>query len=80
LDGREVVVATVAVIGDEASVRAFGLAGVLVLPAADDDAARAAWAALPDGVALVLLTEAAARALDDAPSGAGPPLTAVMGR
>jgi hypothetical protein len=59
-------------------VRAFALAGVAVLPAEDADAVRAAWAALPDGVDLVLLTDAAARALGDAVAGAAEPLTAVM--
>ena len=57
-------VGTVAVIGEEAVVRGFGLAGALVLPAADPAAARAAWSALPADVDVVILTPAAAAALD----------------
>jgi vacuolar-type H+-ATPase subunit F/Vma7 len=65
----------VAVIGEEPLVRGFGLAGALVLPAADAPAARAAWAALPDDVAVVILTAAAAAALD---TGIDWPLTVAM--
>jgi vacuolar-type H+-ATPase subunit F/Vma7 len=72
--------ASVAVIGDEATVRAFGLVGVIVRPAGDPDAVRSAWAALPGDVALVLLTEAAAGALGSAVTEPGAPLTAVMSR
>jgi vacuolar-type H+-ATPase subunit F/Vma7 len=54
---------TVAVIGEEVLVRGFGLAGALVLPAAEPVAVRAAWDGLPAGVALVVLTAAAAAAL-----------------
>jgi vacuolar-type H+-ATPase subunit F/Vma7 len=55
---------TVAVIGEEAVVRGFGLAGALVLPADDPAGTRAAWAALPATVAVVILTPAAAAVLD----------------
>jgi vacuolar-type H+-ATPase subunit F/Vma7 len=56
---------TVAAIGEEVLVRGFGLAGVLVCPAGDPESVRAAWRGLPDGVALVILTRAAAAALAD---------------
>ena len=54
---------TVAVIGEEAVVRGFGLAGVRVLPAGEAAAVRAAWQGLPGDVALVILTPAAEAAL-----------------
>jgi vacuolar-type H+-ATPase subunit F/Vma7 len=54
----------VAVIGEEPLVRGFGLAGALVLPAADPTAARAAWSALPAEVAVVILTATAAATLE----------------
>ena len=54
-----------AAIGEETLVRGFGLAGVLVRPADDADAVRAAWRGLPDGVSLVILTPAAATVLAD---------------
>jgi vacuolar-type H+-ATPase subunit F/Vma7 len=69
---------TVAVIGEEAVVGPFALAGALVVPAGDPDAVRAAWSRLPDDVTLVLLTEAAARALGGTPGDSR--LTAVMSR
>lgn len=57
----------VAAIGAEPLVRGFGLVGVLVLPAEDDDAARTAWQRLPGDVELVILSPAAAAAI-------GPPV------
>ena len=51
-----------------------------VLPAEDAGAVHAAWERLPDDVALVILTPAAADALGPAASPAAPPLTAVMPR
>jgi vacuolar-type H+-ATPase subunit F/Vma7 len=68
----------VAVIGEEAIVGGYCLAGALVVPAEDPEAVRVAWSGLPDGVALVLLTEAAARAVGEALADRGAPLTAVM--
>jgi hypothetical protein len=41
------------------------LAGATVLDAADADSVRDAWAGLPDDVAVVVLTPAAADALED---------------
>jgi vacuolar-type H+-ATPase subunit F/Vma7 len=54
---------TVAVLGQPAVVRGWGLAGLLVLDAADAAQTRAAWAALPAEVSLVILTGSAAAAL-----------------
>lgn len=58
---------TVAAIGEEVLVAGLGLAGVQVLPAEQPEAVRAAWRQLPDGVALVVLTPAAAAALGELP-------------
>jgi len=55
----------VAAIGEEQRVRGFALAGVSVMPAADETAARAAWEALDADVGLVILTPTAARGLRD---------------
>ncbi len=54
---------TVVAIGEEQRVRGFALAGVGVVAAADETAARAAWEALDDDVGLVILTPAAAHGL-----------------
>ena len=67
----------VAVLGEEVSVQGFGLAGAVVLVAEDADAVRAAWESLADDVAVVILTQAAARVLGGTPT-AGLPLTVVM--
>ncbi|GIJ06690.1 hypothetical protein [Spirilliplanes yamanashiensis] len=56
-----------AIIGDPVLIRGWALAGVLPLPAADAAAARAAWAALPADVGLVVLTPHAAAALERGP-------------
>lgn len=68
----------VAVIGEHTAVSGYGLAGVLVLPAEDDDAVRGAFSALPDDVEVVILTARAARTLGDARTGELLPLTVVM--
>ncbi len=52
-------------IGEHARIEGFALAGVALAPAADAAAALAAWEALPDDVALLLLTPAAAAAIGD---------------
>jgi len=53
---------------------------VLVLPAEDDESARAAWRALPADVALVILGPGAAAAVDP-PVGTGTaPIVAVIPR
>jgi hypothetical protein len=51
------------VLGAEPRVVGWALAGVLPVPVGTRDEARAAWAALPGDVALVLLTADAAEAL-----------------
>jgi vacuolar-type H+-ATPase subunit F/Vma7 len=53
----------VAAIGEEQRVRGFALAGVDVMTAAEETAARAAWEALDAEVGLVILTPAAAHGL-----------------
>ena len=69
---------TVAVIGEETAVRGYALAGAIVVPAEDDEAVRAAWAALGSDVEVVVLTARAAAALGTAPETALLPLTVVM--
>ncbi|MER6622895.1 hypothetical protein [Streptomyces sp. NPDC000931] len=70
----------VAALGERARVAGLALAGVVVLVADDPGAVRRAWRSLPDDVDLVILTPAAARALESG-SVTGEirrPLTAVM--
>jgi vacuolar-type H+-ATPase subunit F/Vma7 len=68
----------VAVIGEETAIAGYALAGVLVVPAEGDDAVHGAWSSLPDDVAVVILTSAAARALGDARTAKLLPLTVVV--
>lgn len=68
--------ARVAVIGEDARVQGFRLAGAIVCPADSREAVRAAWAGLSDEVAVVVLTAAASTALADTPTGRR--LTVVM--
>jgi vacuolar-type H+-ATPase subunit F/Vma7 len=70
----------VAALGERARVAGLALAGAVVLIADDPDAVRRAWRTLPDGIDLVILTSAAAEALnsDSAAHGGRRPLTAVM--
>jgi hypothetical protein len=56
--------ARVAALGEGVRVQAYGLAGALVVAAEDADAVRAGWRRLPGDVAVVILTPAAAAALD----------------
>jgi vacuolar-type H+-ATPase subunit F/Vma7 len=69
---------TVAAIGSPVDVAGFGLAGAVVLPAEDDDEARRAWQSLSDDIAVVILTEAAARAIGADRTGHAAPLTVVI--
>ncbi|WP_220502009.1 V-type ATP synthase subunit F [Microbispora sp. H10670] len=73
-------VGSVAVIGEAVRVAGFGLAGALVLVAEDAAEVRTAWRSLGPGVAVVVLTPRAAKALDAAAPGETPggPLTVVM--
>lgn len=69
--------ATVAVIGERALVRAWSLAGAEVLGADDAGQVREAWRTLGSDVAVVVLTRAAADVLTDE-VGRGTPLTVVF--
>lgn len=57
--------AKVAVLGEPARVRGYSLAGAIVHACPDPESVRAAWDALGDDVTVVVLTAAAATALDD---------------
>ena len=65
----------IAAIGEAVRVQGLGLAGVLVLPGEDDAQVRARWSALPEDVAVVILTPRAAQALSEVGPG---PLRVVM--
>ena len=54
----------IVVLGEEARVAGFALAGADVVRAEDAAEVRAAWSALGDDVGVVVLTPAAHRALD----------------
>jgi vacuolar-type H+-ATPase subunit F/Vma7 len=82
-------VGRIAVIGESSRAAGFALAGALVLPAEDAAAAREAWLSLPADVEVVVLTAAAAAAIDtpDSPGSlptsrlrSETPLTVVMPR
>ena len=68
----------VAAIGAQPLVGGFALAGARVYPAAGADETRAAWQALPDTVAVVILTPDAAEALGTDRIGPQAPLTVVL--
>jgi vacuolar-type H+-ATPase subunit F/Vma7 len=68
----------IAAIGEEARIMGFALVGVIIFPAADADAVRAAWQELRSDAELVILTPAAALVLGDEATRTRPPLTAVM--
>ena len=70
----------VVAIGAQQQVAGFALAGARVYPADSAEQARAAWRALPDTVAVVILTEAAADALGADRLAPQAPLTVVMPR
>ena len=55
---------TVVAIGERCRVEGFRLAGARVVEADDDEAVRAAWQSLGPDVSVVVLTPAAARAID----------------
>jgi vacuolar-type H+-ATPase subunit F/Vma7 len=69
---------SVAAIGAQPDVAGFALAGARVYPAEHADEVQAAWHALPDAVAVVILTEAAASALEAERTAPSAPLTVVM--
>lgn len=68
----------VAVIGEEAAVGAFALAGALVLTASDAAGLRSAWENLPPDTAAVVLTATAAAAIGVARFADGCPPSVVM--
>lgn len=70
--------ARIAVLGEGIDAEAYALAGAVVLAADDPTAVRAAWSNLAPDVAIVILTKAAAEAIDGIPAGAGGVLTVVM--
>ncbi|MGW2374726.1 MULTISPECIES: hypothetical protein [Kitasatospora] len=65
-------------IGARTEVAGLALAGVTVLVAERPEEAVAAWEALPEGTALVLVGRAAARELGPARLDVTGPLTAVL--
>ncbi|HEU5355569.1 MAG TPA: hypothetical protein VFU65_13955 [Actinocrinis sp.] len=69
---------TVVVLGEGARIEGFALAGALLLPADGPAAVQAAWRDLPADVVVVILTTAAALALDPAALESTDPVTAVM--
>jgi vacuolar-type H+-ATPase subunit F/Vma7 len=71
-------VGRIVAIGEEALIMGFALAGVVVCPAANAGAVRAAWSGLQTDDALVILTAAAADVLGDEVLRTRPPLTAIM--
>lgn len=69
----------VAVIGEPVRVRGYALAGADVHECPDEAAVRSAWAALPDDVVVVILSPAAAAAIDlTGRPAAARPLTVVL--
>jgi vacuolar-type H+-ATPase subunit F/Vma7 len=68
---------TVAVIGEQAQVRGYALAGAVVIAAEGEDAVHRAWASLDDQTTLVIVTKKAAVHLTDELT-ADWPLTVVM--
>jgi vacuolar-type H+-ATPase subunit F/Vma7 len=55
----------IAALGEATRVAGYRLAGVLTVPVGTPEQTRAAWAALPADVVLVVLTAEAAEALGD---------------
>jgi vacuolar-type H+-ATPase subunit F/Vma7 len=70
--------ARVAVLGERAVVEGWALGGARVLPADSPEQVRAAWSGLAADVAVVLLTPAAARALEPGSADRPGPLTVVL--
>lgn len=68
----------VAVIGEEAAVSGYALAGAVVVAAEDASEVRDGWNALAADVEVVVLTARAAEALGSARTATMHPLTVVM--
>ena len=69
---------SVAALGEPALLLGFRLAGAVLYPATGAEQVRAAWSALPDTVAAVVLTPAAAAVLAAEVADPASPLTAVL--
>ena len=70
--------AHIAAIGERQRVIGLTAVGVLVFPAQDPAAVRAAWHALPTDIGLVIVTPRAARTLGPGTVAGEEPLVAVM--
>jgi vacuolar-type H+-ATPase subunit F/Vma7 len=68
----------IAAIGASPQVGGFALAGARVYEADTAEQARAAWRRMPDAVAVVILTQAAAEAIGADRVAAAAPLTVVL--
>ena len=68
----------VVALGEPIRAQGFALAGALHVPAEEPEAVRRAWEALPDDIAVGVLTPAAARALGERRLAPSAPLTVVM--
>ena len=69
---------TVAALGEPALLQGFQLAGAVLYPASDSVQVHAAWSSLPDTVAVVILTPAAADVLTLERDDPAAPLSAVL--
>ncbi|SDZ17964.1 hypothetical protein SAMN05216215_105035 [Saccharopolyspora shandongensis] len=69
---------TVVAIGEWARVQGWGLVGVEIRGGEDAAAVQLSWDSLGDDVSVVILTPAAAEALDHRLDGSALPLVAVM--
>ncbi|WP_035743338.1 V-type ATP synthase subunit F [Arthrobacter sp. MA-N2] len=69
---------TIAAIGEQALLDGFLLAGVSVFAGSTDEEFRHAWRALPEGTAVVVLTPAAARSLDQLLADPRSPMSVVL--
>ncbi|WP_461170673.1 hypothetical protein [Arthrobacter sp. Z1-15] len=69
---------SVAALGEPALLLGFRLAGAVLYPATGPAQVRAAWAGLPDTVAAVVLTPAAAAVLTVETADPASPLTVVL--
>ncbi|MDJ0322694.1 V-type ATP synthase subunit F [Cryobacterium sp. PH31-AA6] len=68
----------IAALGEQSLLEGFTLAGAGVYPAETDEEVRRAWAELPEGTGIVLLTPRAAEALGAIIANPHGPLTAVL--
>jgi len=77
---EELTTGTVAAIGDPSVLVGYRLAGVLVHAAGGAAEAQSAWDTMPDDVALVLVTDIVAEALEQRMQRPGAPLSVVIPR